>query len=137
MIDDKQIQEAIAYCQGKVEPKREDAILLAACYIIQDHFHDDFYANAGKNLANAGKNLANAGNNLANANTAYSFAPPPAETPQITAAPETVGEYGSSEFLQAIVGKDPATCWGVMDELMDDLSVINPRVYAGVMRKIR
>lgn len=123
MIDDKQIQEAIAYCQGKVDPKREDAILLAACYIIQDHFHDNFHANAEKNFANA--------------NAGYSFAPPPAETLQITAAPEVVGEYGSSEFLQAVAGKAPEAVWKVVDELMGNLAVIQPRVYASVMRKIR
>lgn len=116
MIGDKDIQEAIAYCQGKIDPKREDAILLAACYIIQDHLSPEQRADSAPS---------------------YSFAPPPAETPQISAAPETVGEHGSSEFLQAVAGKDPATCWGVIDELMDDLAVINPRVYASVMRKIR
>ena len=119
MIDDKQIKEAIAYCQGKVDPKREDAILLAACYIIQDHF-------SPRELFGNSEQLP-----------VYSFAPPPAETPQITAAPETVGEYGSSDFLRAVAGKDPAAVWKVVDELMDDLAVINPRVYASVMRKIR
>lgn len=125
MIDDKQIQEAIAYCQGKVDPKREDAILLAACYIIQDHCFRDVTKTFDE-PAEISEQLP-----------AYSFAPPPTETLQTTAAPETIGEYGSSDFLQAVAGKDPATCWGVIDELMDDLSVINPRVYASVMRKIR
>ena len=119
MIGDKDIQEAIAYCQGKIDPNREDAILLAACYILQDHLSQREPVGNSDQLP------------------AYSFAPPPAETLQTTAAPEAVGEYGSSDFLQAVAGKDPAACWAVMDELMDDLSVINPRVYAGVMRKIK
>lgn len=119
MIDEKAIQEAIAYYGGKVDPRRDDAIALAACYILQDHL------SPREPVGNSDQSPA------------YSFAPPPAETPQITAAPETVGEYGNSDFLQAVAGKDPATCWGVIDELMDDLSVINPRVYASVMRKIR
>lgn len=119
MIDEKQIQEAIAYCQGKVDPKREDAILLAACYIIQDHFSPrELFGNSEQFPG-------------------YSYAPPPAETPQITAAPETVGEYGDSDFLRAVAGEDPAAAWEIMNELMEDLRIINPRVYDGVMRRIR
>lgn len=119
MIDEKEIRETIALCLGNPNPQSKDAILLAACYIIQ----------AYQSKSGIFGNLEQL--------PGYSFAPPPTETPQTTAAPETIGEYGSSEFLQAVAGKDPATYWGVIDELMDDLSVINPRVYASVMRKIR
>ena len=52
-----------------------------------------------------------------------------AEQPQI-------GNYGTSEFLQAIKGKDQRDMWQLMDELMDTISVINPRLYDSVMRKI-
>ena len=48
----------------------------------------------------------------------------------------TIGVYGGSEFLQAISGKRAEEIWAVMDELMLTLSVLNPRLYAGVMRKI-
>ena len=60
-----------------------------------------------------------------------------------SAAPETVEgysvveDYGNSEFLQAVYGKDQAGAWAVMDDLMDTLHTVNPRVYDGVMRKIR
>lgn len=117
MIDEKQIQEAIAYCQGKVDPNRSDAILLAACYILQDHMYQA---------------------DTANANTGYSFAPPPAETKlTYSAEPETVGDYGDSDFLQAVRGMDAAGAWAVMDELMTTLLAVNPRLYNGVMRRIR
>ena len=58
---------------------------------------------------------------------AYSAAP--AEMP--------AGSYGDSEFLREVEGKDREQVWGIMDDLMDTLRVANPRVYNGVMRKIR
>lgn len=59
-----------------------------------------------------------------------------------SAAPATemsvdVGRYGDSEFLREVEGKDREQVWGIMDDLMDTLQVANPRVYNGVMRKIR
>lgn len=62
----------------------------------------------------------------------YSGAPAPA-----TAEPATVGEYGDSEFLLAVAGKDPAKAWTVVDELMDTLSLVNRKVYDSVLRKIK
>ena len=55
----------------------------------------------------------------------------------VTAEPATVGEYGDSEFLLAVSGKDPAKAWTVIDELMDTLSLVNRRVYDSVLRKIK
>lgn len=51
--------------------------------------------------------------------------------------PVEVGRYGDSEFLREVEGKDQEQVWGIMDDLMDTLQVANPRVYNGVMRKIR
>lgn len=58
---------------------------------------------------------------------AYSAAP----------AEMSAGSYGDSEFLREVEGKDQEQVWGIMDDLMDTLRVANPRVYNGVMRKIR
>lgn len=58
----------------------------------------------------------------------YSAAPAP--------EPETVGEYGDSDFLRAVDGKPLEKVFSVVDELMDTLRVVNARVYDGVMRKI-
>lgn len=41
-----------------------------------------------------------------------------------------------SDFLRAVSNVDPARAWEVMDELMDNLQVINERVYNSVMRKL-
>lgn len=45
--------------------------------------------------------------------------------------------YGSSDFLRAVSRVDENRAWDVMDELMDDLKVVNERVYNSVMRKLR
>lgn len=60
----------------------------------------------------------------------YSMAP----APQIA---ETLDAYGSSDFLKAVSGKEAASAWAIIDDLMDTLRVVNPKVYDGVMRKIR
>jgi len=49
---------------------------------------------------------------------------------------DIAGQYGSSDFLSAVAGKDSAAAWAVMDELMDTLRAVNKRVYDSVMRKI-
>ena len=41
-----------------------------------------------------------------------------------------------SEFAYAVNRLSPDVVWTVMDELMGTLKVINPRLYAGVMRKL-
>lgn len=48
-----------------------------------------------------------------------------------------VEDYGDSDFLRTVYGKDQASAWGIMDDLMDTLHTVNPRVYEGVMRKMR
>lgn len=60
---------------------------------------------------------------------AYSAAP--AENPA------TVGWYGDSDFLRTLEGRDASAAWSIMDDLMDTLHTVNPRVYDGVMRKIK
>lgn len=42
---------------------------------------------------------------------------------------------GDSDFLQTVNGKGEQV-WGVLDELMETLKLINPHLYSGVMRKI-
>ena len=60
-----------------------------------------------------------------------SYSAAPAEMPL------GIGKYGDSEFLREVEGKEQEQVWGIMDDLMDTLQVANPRVYNGVMRKIR
>ena len=44
---------------------------------------------------------------------------------------------GDSEFGNCIDGKRQSEVWPVMDELMDTLSAVNPRLYEAVMRRLR
>ena len=62
----------------------------------------------------------------------YSGAPAP-----VSAEPQNVGEYGDSEFLLAVAGKDPARAWAIVDELMDTLAMVNAKVYNAVMQKLQ
>lgn len=119
MVTEKDVQEAIAYCEGKLDPKRDDALLLAACYTIRREM-----------LGNRDE-LSRV--------PAYSYAAPPElpETYSRQSGETTVGDYGDSDFLRAVQGKNPAEMWKVVDNLMENLKMVNPRVYEGVMRKIR
>ncbi len=112
MITEQALQEAIAECQGERNPNRDTCMMLAAFYTIQDHLYP------GESRM-----------------PSYSFAEPP-DKDQYSGA-ESVGSYGSSDFLLAIQGKDPGAMWRIMDELMDTLKMVNERIYNGIMRKIR
>lgn len=56
-----------------------------------------------------------------------SFSPPPIEK---------VSTYGDSDFLMAVEGKPMDGVMAVMDELMESMKVLQPRIYDSVMRKI-
>lgn len=63
------------------------------------------------------------------------------EIPMYSYAPEPVGNekldtYGDSEFLEAVSGKSLSDVMPIMDELMDAMKVLQPRIYDSVMRKI-
>ena len=49
---------------------------------------------------------------------------------------EVITLSGESDFLQKIYGKDVNDILPIIDELMDTLQLINPRLYDGVMRKL-
>lgn len=61
----------------------------------------------------------------------YSYTPAP------IAVKETVDYYSETEFGREIDGKDMATVVKLLDELMTTLSAIQPRLYEGVMRRLR
>ena len=49
----------------------------------------------------------------------------------------TIDEIGSSEFLQTVRGKSANTTMLVMDELMDVLKMVNPKLYDSVIVKLK
>ena len=60
---------------------------------------------------------------------AYSFASAP--------EPERITDVADSEFLQAVKGKDTESVMKIMDELMDSMQVLQPRIYDSVIRKVQ
>ena len=62
--------------------------------------------------------------------SSYSHDPAPA-------VKETVEYYSETEFGEAIQGKDFNSALSLIDELMTTLSAIQPRLYAGVMRRLK
>lgn len=59
-----------------------------------------------------------------------------------TTMKETVQEvkidsYGDSDFLQAIAGKKSEDIWSVMNELMETVKALQPKLYDAVLRRLK
>lgn len=106
MISQSDLEQAIAECLGTRNPDVNTCLKLSAFYTIKDHLF-----------------------------------PPPKETDFSFSPPAVVSEayvdyQGKSEFMQAVDGRPASEAWAIIDELMDTLAVIYPRLYEGVMRKL-
>ena len=108
MITEKDLREAIAECQGERNPNANTCIKLAAYYTIMEHL----FPGEREETPSGG----------------YSFsqAPEPAGTP--------IDYDSGTEFSEAIHGRDPAELWPILDEIMETLRVVNPRLYGNAMR---
>ena len=106
MITEHDLHEAIAECQGERNPNAQTCIKLAAYYTILHEITD----------------------RPAQPEYLYEYSADP--------APAGVVIDSDSEFAQIVNGRNPAEVWPVVDELMQTLSAVNPRLYAGVMRKL-
>lgn len=117
MLDKAEIRKEIARLEYE-ESSYPNYAKLADLYVIRDKMQEEERGDGGKYVGY------------------YSGAPAP-----VTAEPAIVGEYGDSEFLLAVAGKNPAKAWAkawaVVDELMDTLSLVNRKVYDSVLRKIK
>ena len=47
-----------------------------------------------------------------------------------------VGLYGNSDFLKTIAGKSAKDAWRLMDELIEALTVLNPRLTSNFFEKL-
>lgn len=110
MITKQDLLEAIAECQGVRNPTSSTAIKLAAFYTILDHIEDSKETQEVLPFPT------------------YSYANEPSE--------ETISYQSDSEFSRAIQGMETGKVLAIMDELMNTLQVVNPRLYNGVMRKL-
>lgn len=120
MITKESLQEAITECQGKRNPTSDTCLKLAAYYIVKDHMFDS--NNKKERQAVSNYSLPS-----------YSYAQSPKEGG--FSSTELRGREGS-EFLERASRMDVDDVFSVMDELMSTLSIINPRLYNGVMRAL-
>ena len=110
MITEKDLLEAIAECQGQRNPNSSTCIKLAAFYTILDHVRGEKQEEVTPQPGYS-----------------YSTSPP---------VSDTVAYWSESDFANKINGMSSEVAWSVMDELMDTLLIVNPRLYDSVMRKI-
>jgi len=111
MLERRELDERIAEIKGKRNQTESEIVKLAAFIIARNDF--DGIPTGGS----------------------YGDA-----DPNPTAAPvvETIiGNHGDSEFLQLIAQKDADHVWAVMAEAMESLKVMEPRFYAGILRKLQ
>lgn len=47
-----------------------------------------------------------------------------------------IGKYGDSEFLQSIAGQPSEKVFQVLDELMEALKTLNPKLYNNVIQRL-
>lgn len=114
MIREQELREAIAECQGERNPNANTCIKLAAYYSILDHMEPQ---DMGASFLPA-------------IPQGYSYEAQPPE-------PEMVELDGESEFAQEINGLPVTEVMPIIDELMETVRILHPRLYDGVMRKIR
>lgn len=111
MIKEADLLEAIAECQGERNPNANTCIKLAAYYTILDHIRSEEPVIEDR---------------------VYSFAPAP-----VKEEAEQPFEYRSrSEFGTLFPELDPQEALRVIDELMETLRIMYPRLYDATMRKL-
>lgn len=104
MITERDLAEAIAECQGKRNPDSNTCIKLAAFYTIRN----ELFGSQDR------------------VTPSYSYSPSQTNDSMVTIA-------GDSDFAKRINGKRQEDVWSVIDELMDTLRVMQPRLYRMVM----
>ncbi len=111
MITEKDLQEAIAECQGERNPDARTCMKLAAFYTIRDHLFPAPQAATAPEPST------------------YSYAP--------DKVGNTIDYYSDTEFGRLIEGRRPGEIWPIVDELVSSVQLINPRLYDSFMRKIQ
>lgn len=116
MITEQDLQAAIAECQGERNPNANTCIKLASYLTIREHM----YPERKEDLR------------LIPEPTGYSYAPAP-EPPE-----EHMVEYSSNtDFGRTISLRKAADLWPILDELVEAVQVLQPRLYNSFMEKIQ
>lgn len=111
MITEQDLQEAIAECQGQRNPTASTCIKLAAFYTIKR----ELYGEDKDDRQLPG----------------YSFAPAPSTAEML------IHNDRESDFARAINGRRQEDIWPLIDEMMDTIHAIHPRLYNAVMDRLR
>lgn len=116
MIYEKDLDESIARYQGEVNPSIETCRKLAACLIVKRELfgepeRSDRFVDPTEMV--------------------YSGAAGPVDTA------ETIHYDSGTDFSQVIDGRDPAEVWPIIDEMMEAVNTLMPRLYDSVMRKLQ
>lgn len=109
MIREEDLREAIAECQGKRNPDASTCIKLSAYYTILREMYPHGQDDSVPVIP------------------ARSFA----------AQPEVVEYEGDSEFARLCRERSVSYIMPILDELMDVIKVTQPRLYEGVMRRLK
>lgn len=110
MITEHDLREAIAECQGQRNPNANTCVKLAALYTILDHLKED-KKEMGVKMIDV--------------------------SPRSFAAGNTISYNGKSEFSRVVNGKDADAVIAVMDELMSTLEEMIPKLYNGVLNRLK
>ena len=51
-------------------------------------------------------------------------------------APEGIAIDSDTEFASRVNGRNPSEVWAIIDELVETIRIVNPRLYQSVMRKL-
>lgn len=106
MITELELKEAIAECQGVRSPNANTCLKLASYLTIQDHLY-------GKPDTSV-----------------ISYSEPPESLPC-----EGITYQSNTDFSRAVYGKDSDSVLAVVDDLMNALQALCPRLYRNAMRR--
>lgn len=118
MIEERDLDQAIAECQSEREPNAWTCIRLASFLIIKAQLFvkpEQLPAPDAIPALLRGMSMA--------------AAPQPA-------APDVIHYSSGTEFAQAIDGKEAAQIWPVLDEMMSIVQTMHPKLYKAVMRRL-
>lgn len=117
MITEKDLQEAIAECQGQRNPNANTCIKLAAFLTIQRELFGE--SEKTKNMKMSEQPIN------------YSFQSADKDNQ------EKIVDYPiDTEFGKLIDGQIAADVWDIMQELMDALQITNPKLYSFAIRRL-
>lgn len=108
MITEHDLHEAIAECQGSRSPNANTCVKLASYYTILDHMNKDKEPNVDM--------IPN-----------YSFA---------SSLPTFEAYSSKSEFGTIVKDIDYMECMKVLDEMMETMRIMVPKLYDAVMRRL-